>query len=175
MLARFRTRRGAVADAPAPPPSPGWYRDPSDPELKRYWDGGRWKNTTVPATGLPELPDVPHPDDEWVSRPVFDVIPAHPHHRHWTPSRIVVIVLGGLGWAGFAVGLLVLLTDGEISVLTASGAGIAVLVLCALLAAAFYSMDRLYSIRASRRARRLFGLGWLAAIVIGVALAITNL
>jgi len=35
------------ASQPAPPP--GWYTDPSNPFLYRWWDGSRWTQHTAPA------------------------------------------------------------------------------------------------------------------------------
>lgn len=29
-------------------PPPGWYPDPRDPNLARYWDGKRWTEFTGP-------------------------------------------------------------------------------------------------------------------------------
>lgn len=32
-------------------PQAGWYPDPSDPSLQRYWDGTKWTEHTAPAAG----------------------------------------------------------------------------------------------------------------------------
>lgn len=32
----------AAPPRPAPPPPAGWYRDPAEPEVERYWDGEGW-------------------------------------------------------------------------------------------------------------------------------------
>ena len=38
---------------PTPPSNPvaGWYADPADPALQRYWDGAAWTTHTAPAAG----------------------------------------------------------------------------------------------------------------------------
>ncbi|UDM37025.1 DUF2510 domain-containing protein (plasmid) [Mycobacterium ulcerans] len=33
-----------------PPPPPGWYPDPSDPEKRIYWDGAAWSRPASAAT-----------------------------------------------------------------------------------------------------------------------------
>jgi resuscitation-promoting factor RpfB len=30
----------------------GWYPDPQQPELLRWWDGTQWTNQTQPALGV---------------------------------------------------------------------------------------------------------------------------
>ncbi|OBK94377.1 hypothetical protein A5645_16605 [Mycobacterium asiaticum] len=34
----------------SPVTAPGWYPDPSDPALRRYFDGRQWTSATQPAT-----------------------------------------------------------------------------------------------------------------------------
>jgi hypothetical protein len=34
-----------------PPPGPGWYPDPNDPNTNRYWDGQGWTESRAPAVG----------------------------------------------------------------------------------------------------------------------------
>ncbi len=36
-----------------PPPEPGWYPDPEDPQLTRYWDGGGWTDRRQPYPAGP--------------------------------------------------------------------------------------------------------------------------
>ncbi|HEU4980830.1 MAG TPA: DUF2510 domain-containing protein [Solirubrobacterales bacterium] len=43
-------------------PPPGWYPDPSDPDLARYWDGRRWTEFTGPRQAAP--PAIPPPITE---------------------------------------------------------------------------------------------------------------
>ena len=44
------------------PPPAGWYRDPDDEALQRFWNGSRWTNSRVPLnTGVP-LEDDPQPE-----------------------------------------------------------------------------------------------------------------
>jgi hypothetical protein len=31
--------------------APGWFPDPGNPQLLRYWDGQQWTDRTVPAPG----------------------------------------------------------------------------------------------------------------------------
>lgn len=42
-------RRQAAAQPPhqAPPP-PGWYQDPRDPSMMRWWDGATWTDAAQP-------------------------------------------------------------------------------------------------------------------------------
>jgi hypothetical protein len=45
-------RMGMMAGAPPVSlPPPGWYADPSNPSLQRWWDGGRWTDQTNPPQG----------------------------------------------------------------------------------------------------------------------------
>lgn len=37
--------------APSPAAQPGWYADPGNPQLVRYWDGYNWTDWTMPAGG----------------------------------------------------------------------------------------------------------------------------
>lgn len=55
---RFVVARGTVSDRPStlvPVLAPaGWYADPSDPELLRYWTGSQWsEGTHAPASDSP--------------------------------------------------------------------------------------------------------------------------
>jgi Protein of unknown function (DUF2510) len=48
----------------ATPPPAGWYEDPDDAALQRFWDGSRWTNSRMPrGEGVPlegeELPPAP--------------------------------------------------------------------------------------------------------------------
>lgn len=45
----------------APTPRPGWYADPGDPRLLRYWDGTAWTAHTAPMPHLPVPPVVQAP------------------------------------------------------------------------------------------------------------------
>jgi hypothetical protein len=55
----------------AKPPPAGWYEDPDDGELQRFWDGSRWtssrmpRNPAVPLEGekIEPLPQVRYPSD----------------------------------------------------------------------------------------------------------------
>ncbi|HZC53411.1 MAG TPA: DUF2510 domain-containing protein, partial [Mycobacterium sp.] len=56
--------------APTRASQPGWYADPRDPDLVRWWDGYQWTPATKPATavtpysaappGWPHTPVPPH-------------------------------------------------------------------------------------------------------------------
>lgn len=37
-------------------PQPGYYADPDDPSIERWWDGGKWIGQTRPSQGNPPLP-----------------------------------------------------------------------------------------------------------------------
>lgn len=40
---------------PPPPPAAGWYPDPSDPSLLRYWDGAAWSDHRAPRHVSPSV------------------------------------------------------------------------------------------------------------------------
>lgn len=44
---------------PAALPPAGWYPDPQNPSLARWWDGQQWFAATMPATSLPVAPRRP--------------------------------------------------------------------------------------------------------------------
>jgi hypothetical protein len=53
-------------------PAAGWYPDPDDPELARYWDGSSWTAFTGPRGapgGTPTLPPGPIPPPQGNARP----------------------------------------------------------------------------------------------------------
>lgn len=37
-------------------PQPGYYVDPNDPSIERWWDGGKWVGQTRPSQGGPPWP-----------------------------------------------------------------------------------------------------------------------
>lgn len=37
-------------------PQPGYYKDPNDPSIERWWDGRKWVGQTRPSQGKPPLP-----------------------------------------------------------------------------------------------------------------------
>lgn len=37
-------------------PQPGYYADPNDPSIERWWDGQKWVGQTRPSQGNPPLP-----------------------------------------------------------------------------------------------------------------------
>ncbi len=49
---RYRGHPGSLSSGvlshPAPPP-PGWYPDPGNSALVRWWDGGRWTEHAQPV------------------------------------------------------------------------------------------------------------------------------
>jgi hypothetical protein len=57
----------------------GWYRDPIDPGMNRYWSGSAWTDHTYPAA---------HPTPR-------DIGPeAHPHYRDTVPNESSPVVVG---------------------------------------------------------------------------------
>ncbi|KIP51488.1 DUF2510 domain-containing protein [Leucobacter komagatae] len=50
-----RNRRAHRADAGFKPEA-GWYLDPADETLQRYWDGSAWTEHVEPATPETEMP-----------------------------------------------------------------------------------------------------------------------
>ena len=50
-----RNRRAHRADAGFESEA-GWYLDPSDETLQRYWDGSAWTEHVEPVTPDPEMP-----------------------------------------------------------------------------------------------------------------------
>jgi hypothetical protein len=55
----------------AKPPPAGWYVDPDDGALQRFWDGSRWTNSRMPRNeGIPletEVIDEPPPETGFAS------------------------------------------------------------------------------------------------------------
>lgn len=49
--------------APPPPPA-GWYRDPDDEALQRFWNGSRWTNSRMPVNTGVALEGEPHPEPQ---------------------------------------------------------------------------------------------------------------
>src|SRR5436190_22228796 len=48
-MSGFGSAQRAAASAPMPPA--GWYTDPGNPFLYRWWDGAAWTQHTAPANG----------------------------------------------------------------------------------------------------------------------------
>jgi hypothetical protein len=71
-------------DAPSPPTSPGWYRDPEDPAQLRHYSGRGWdgRRRTMPAWAIGSE------DFVWVatSRRDGDPVPDGPVHRAALPA-----------------------------------------------------------------------------------------
>lgn len=44
-------------------PGPGYYQDPNDPSVDRYWDGDRWTDNRVPRAPAPQV-QVQQPEKE---------------------------------------------------------------------------------------------------------------
>ena len=55
--------------------APGWYPDPIDPSVQRYWDGEQWIGEPIPADQTP--PSTPPPADP----------PAHPQPAYQTAQN----------------------------------------------------------------------------------------
>ena len=52
---------GALPPPPPPSTPPGWYLDPADDTLARYWDGRDWSVETVPVPTTPSAEEAPAP------------------------------------------------------------------------------------------------------------------
>jgi len=48
-----------MSDQPPAAPVPGWYADPADPALQRYWDGAAWTTHTAPRVQQASWPSTP--------------------------------------------------------------------------------------------------------------------
>ncbi len=96
-------------------PTPGWYADPSDSQLLRWWNGTEWSDHTQPMPSRPVLvQEAPQdaisvrndlPTAEPASPPPADVVPssAEPkpkRRRAWMWVFLVVLIaaLAGGGW-----------------------------------------------------------------------------
>jgi len=49
-------------DASSNPPPAGWYKDPEDEALQRFWNGSRWTNSRMPMNTGVALEGQPLPD-----------------------------------------------------------------------------------------------------------------
>ena len=55
LMKASRKPSSAPSQRQAPPvkpsgPAPGWYPDPTDPKLQRYWDGRSWTSGPAPPS-----------------------------------------------------------------------------------------------------------------------------
>ena len=80
-----------------PPPS-GWYPDPTDPTLDRWWNGGTWASDTRAKGGPPTPPQYPlrHPGNP-PPQPYLTRVEAH--------ELYVAPVSAALATAGLVCGL----------------------------------------------------------------------
>ncbi len=58
-----------MTDSPADRPAPGWYEDPQQSSMLRWWDGGRWTNDIRP---MDPTHSAGSSEDQWGLRPVGD-------------------------------------------------------------------------------------------------------
>jgi hypothetical protein len=56
---------------PKPPPA-GWYVDPDDAALQRFWDGSRWTNSRMPRTEAVPVETLPTDEPKPASRYASD-------------------------------------------------------------------------------------------------------
>lgn len=83
-------------------PSSGWYPDPHDPSIERWWDGTRWSGPT-----RPHVPNMPPPDEA----PRISAVKSEAGHAatlrrepstrrkvaEWAAVVVAVTVVGGIG------------------------------------------------------------------------------
>lgn len=72
-------------------PAAGWYQDPHNPTLQRYWDGNIWTDATRPA--VPPVPGAAH-----VGGPV------QTGQSQKVTAGILALLLGGFGVHKFYLG-----------------------------------------------------------------------
>jgi uncharacterized RDD family membrane protein YckC len=49
--------------------SPGWYKDPADPDVQRYWDGEGWLGDPIPAGAVPPSGPPKDAKPDWTPKP----------------------------------------------------------------------------------------------------------
>ena len=92
----------SVAPAPLPVPGagspPGWYRDPHDPRLHRFWTGRGWRTeASTGADGTPLLPGTTDQDDGAVTELVGRELAAWVEERLLEVSTSLETRLAALG------------------------------------------------------------------------------
>jgi hypothetical protein len=66
-------------------PGAGWYIDPDQPELQRYWDGAQWTNHTAPA---PSVAPPAAPSPTFAPAPFATTGPPAPTGTYFTPEGL---------------------------------------------------------------------------------------
>lgn len=113
-----------------PTAPPGWYPDPSSPDLQRYWDGDAWTESTAPRVVEP-FTATPHPSPE-AARANGVVAPPEGRWGLGDIGWLVLVVVGTLmlgvvaGIAAYALDSDVFTTDGDLNLSIATGAWLAV-------------------------------------------------
>ena len=96
-------------------PTPGWYADPSDSQLLRWWNGTEWSDHTQPMPSRPVLVQEAPQDAisvrndlataEPASAPPADLVPSSaepkPKRRRawmWVFLVVLIVALAGGGW-----------------------------------------------------------------------------
>jgi hypothetical protein len=94
---------------PAPPRQPpGWYPDPGQRGMLRYWTGVTWTNRTAPMRPAPPLPPMPAAAPY---APPASAPPAGPARRGW--GCLTSLGLGGLALLFAVVMAVVALSRGQ--------------------------------------------------------------
>lgn len=90
-----------------PQVQPGWYPDPAQPGLQRYWDGAQWTAHTAPQAGA--VAPAPYAGAASAPQPGGFTNPAHAvgtKKKGLSTGAIIGIVVGGLVLVLIVVGIL---------------------------------------------------------------------
>ena len=89
-----------VAAPPPTRPPAGWFRDASNPDLLRYWDGSKWTDQTAATTTPPQRtkgptpPEAPPSDSRPPPQIIYSAAPSYPATPRTSGLAIASLVLG---------------------------------------------------------------------------------
>jgi hypothetical protein len=126
-MSGFGNAQQVAGSGPVPPA--GWYADPGNPFLYRWWDGAAWTQHTAPANGQPVGPP-----------PLGFAIQAQRDLSGKATTSMVLGLVGIVAWFLPIIGLPVTITGLVFGIKSRNSAGrskaIAGIVLCSIFLAA---------------------------------------
>ena len=121
-MSGFGSAQQTAGSTPAPPP--GWYTDPENPFLYRWWDGTAWTAHTAPVNGQPTAASQGMP------------MPAQQDLSGKATTSMVLGLVGIVAWLLPIIGLPVTITGLVFGIRARNSAGrskaIAGIVLCSI-------------------------------------------